>query len=308
MNTELSLDPGTVVLVVDDDPLCCAMIRHMLEPDDVLLIEAGSIEEAWRLIAKNTAIHIDLVLLDRGLPDGDGLELLQRMRRIQQHRNIPVIIQSGLVEEEDVEACMRAEAYHYLAKPFKRDMLRTLARVAIREHREQKYLLEQHARVEDGLSLMLDSTFEFRSLDDVKTLAPFLARFFPNPESATIGASELMVNAVEHGNLEIGYDLKGSLLETNAWNQEITRRLCMPEYLVRRGRVRISRLEDRVELLISDDGNGFDWEQYVHLSQDRLFDLHGRGIALAREHCFDGLEFLGNGSQVRCWSWLTRGR
>ena len=301
--TELRLDPGTVILAVDDEPLSLAVIRHMIEPDDVLLIEATSIAEAWELIDKNNAVTLDLILLDRRLPDGDGLDLLRRLRERPEMKYVPVIIQSGMSEPEDVEAAMRLGAFHYLAKPFKRNMLRALVRVAIKDSREQKYLLQQLARSDDGLNYLTEAEFEFRTPTDVKTLAVFLARFFPKPETAAIGASELMVNAIEHGNLEISYELKGDLLKRNEWHHEVSRRLGLPQYQNRKAWVRLSFLPDRIELLISDDGEGFDWRRYEQISEDRLFDLHGRGIALARQHCFDGLEFLGCGNQVRCWSW-----
>ena len=55
-------------------------------------------------------------------------------------------------------------------------------------------------------------------------------------------------------------------------------------------------------MLIADDGKGFDWKHYAEESAERLYDLHGRGIAVARDFCFDGIEYLGAGNQVRCWS------
>ncbi len=45
-----------------------------------------------------------------------------------------------------------------------------------------------------------------------------------------MGLSELLVNAIEHGNLEIGYDEKSRLLQSEGWQGEIDRRLALPEY------------------------------------------------------------------------------
>ena len=49
---------------------------------------------------------------------------------------------------------------------------------------------------------------------------------------------------------------------------------------------------------IADQGPGFDWQMYVDFRPERVFDLHGRGIAMSRAMSFDSLEYLGNGSRV----------
>lgn len=299
--SDISLNPGTVIFVVDDDPLCQLMIRNMLDPDDVLLVEADSLKAAWHLLEDNSAVSVDLVLLDRSLPDGDGLELLPRLRELPGMANVPVIVQSGLTGPEDVAAGMQMGAYHYLEKPYRRDMLRTLIRVAVRESRERRNLLAQMSRANDGMIFMTGVEFQLRTIADVRSLTPYLAQLFPNPENAVVGISEMMFNAVEHGNLEIDYALKGELLQKNRWMQEVERRLALPEYRQRTVRVRLDRLDDRVELTIRDEGAGFDWEKYESLSEERMFDLHGRGIVLARNLCFTGVEYRGTGSEVRCW-------
>ena len=51
--------------------------------------------------------------------------------------------------------------------------------------------------------------------------------------------------------------------------------------------------------LISDQGDGFDWQPYLDIDLSRIFDTHGRGIAMARGLSFDQVEFLGKGNQVR---------
>ena len=49
---------------------------------------------------------------------------------------------------------------------------------------------------------------------------------------------------------------------------------------------------------IIDQGPGFDWAGYLEFSPDRVFDLHGRGIAMSRSMSFDSLEYLGTGNTV----------
>jgi len=152
------------------------------------------------------------------------------------------------------------------------------------------------------LGFLSAAEFEIRTPADAMVLAPYLAQFFPNAETAALGISELLNNAVVHGNLEIGYERKCHLLAHGGMREEIERRLAMPAYRSRRVQVRICLEDDRVELTMRDGGQGFSWQKYMQLDEQRVFDLHGRGIALVRQYCFDGLEYRGVGNEVCCWS------
>ncbi len=300
--TEVCLDPTTIILVVDDDPLCRTMIRHMLEPDDVMVIETDSIQSTWALLEANSLVNFDVILLDRNLPDGDGLDLLPRLRQSPKLKMVPVIIQSGLRSSDDVSNGFSKGAYHYLEKPYRREMLRTLVRIAVRESKERHFLVSKIEKDIDSFAFMTRSEYEIRTLDDARVLTPFLAKMFPNPESASSGIVELLINAIEHGNLEIGYQKKSELLEQNMWLHEIERRTALPEYAQRTVQVKVERQHDRIILEIADQGSGFDWQKFDTISEDRLFDLHGRGIALARNSSFDGMAYSPIGNVVSCWA------
>lgn len=299
--TDIQLNAGNMVLVVDDDSLCRTMIRHMFEADDTVIIETESIEETWNLLRENSLVNFDVILLDRNLPDGDGLDLLPRLRKLPGLEHVPVIIQSGLVSAVDVAKGMTAGAYHYLKKPYRRDMLRAMTQVAVREGREHRFLTSKIEKTSDALVFMKNSNFEIQTLDDARALTPFIASLFPDPENASVGIIELLINAIEHGNLDLGYECKSELLEQNNWLSETTRRLSLPAYRDRKVRVHLEHRPDRMSLTICDEGKGFDWHKFDTLAEERMFDLHGRGIALAR-NAFDGLTYSAPGNIVTCWS------
>ena len=50
--------------------------------------------------------------------------------------------------------------------------------------------------------------------------------------------------------------------------------------------------------ILRDQGKGFDWSKYLTINPERMFDLHGRGIALSAASCFDRLEYHGVGNEV----------
>ena len=76
---------------------------------------------------------------------------------------------------------------------------------------------------------MRQARFHFRTLEEAANLAYKIAACFPEPQKAAFGLNELMHNAVEHGNLGIGYDEKANLLRSGSWREEVERRLNFPE-------------------------------------------------------------------------------
>lgn len=117
---------GPLVLVVEDEPALLRFLRTALKAHGHRLIEAGTIGEA-RIAA--VTHHPELVLLDLGLPDGDGLDLLRELRGWSR---APVIVLSARGREEDKVAALDAGADDYLTKPFGTGELLARIRVALR--------------------------------------------------------------------------------------------------------------------------------------------------------------------------------
>ena len=147
--------------------------------------------------------------------------------------------------------------------------------------------------------MMDEGRFTFRTVDEGKALASMLARASEHPDRVVLGLTELMINAVEHGNLGITYDEKTQLNENGAWLAEISRRQQLPEYRDLVVTVEYVKNENEMVYQITDEGNGFDWENYMEISPERAFDTHGRGIAMAKTISFSTIEFTGPGNRVR---------
>ncbi|MDO9065432.1 MAG: ATP-binding protein, partial [Sulfuricella sp.] len=140
--------------------------------------------------------------------------------------------------------------------------------------------------------------FDFRTLQEAKDLALWLADASLDPGRTVNGYSELLINAVEHGNLGITYAEKGQLLREGRWADEVESRLKNPLYSERLVKVVMEKTASSCIVTIADQGSGFDWQKYIGFSPERAFDLHGRGIAMSKAMSFDGLEYLGNGNTV----------
>jgi two-component system KDP operon response regulator KdpE len=99
-------------LLVEDDLQIRHFVRSTLEKEDWRVFEAGSVREGERSIAE---IQPDLILLDLGLPDGDGVGLVERLR---QTSDTPLIVISARSREDEKVRALDAGADDYLTKPF----------------------------------------------------------------------------------------------------------------------------------------------------------------------------------------------
>jgi hypothetical protein len=87
-------------------------------------------------------------------------------------------------------------------------------------------------------------------------------------------------------------------LMENDWQEEVRRRLEMPQFRERTARVRCERLPEMLRFTISDEGEGFDWQRYLDFDPARIFDPNGRGIAMAHRASFTGIDYQGCGNIV----------
>ncbi|MFO0762769.1 MAG: ATP-binding protein [Byssovorax sp.] len=140
--------------------------------------------------------------------------------------------------------------------------------------------------------------YEIATLRQARSLARVLAARFPDPERVVVGLTELLVNAVEHGNLGIGFEEKARLLEHGDLRAEIERRLALEDLGARRVRVTFTRDADRAAATIEDEGEGFDWAPFAEYDPERMLESSGHGIAIARGMSFDEVSYQGKGNVV----------
>lgn len=153
--------------------------------------------------------------------------------------------------------------------------------------------------MQQALAHYIDTArFRCRSVIETRELAGVLAACFPEPERVLRGIYELLLNAVEHGNLGIGYEFKGHLIAEQGWEAEIARRETLPENQVKFVDVVLQKKPDGVFLQITDMGQGFDPRPYLRVDPSRAIQRNGRGIAQAAAQSFDELKFNSKGNQV----------
>ncbi|MEY2937000.1 MAG: hypothetical protein RL033_7749 [Pseudomonadota bacterium] len=119
-------DLGALVLVVEDEPQMRKFIRASLSSHGYRVVEAERASEAVMLM---TSHNPEIVLLDLGLPDGDGIDLTRQLR---DWSRVPIIVLSARGREDDKVSALDAGADDYLPKPFGVNELLARMRVALR--------------------------------------------------------------------------------------------------------------------------------------------------------------------------------
>jgi len=285
------------VLVVDDEVLNVKLMVQMLQKEEYKISIAMNGEEAWSLL-QQTPHEFDAVLLDRMMPGIDGLEVLKRMKGHDILRTVPVIFQTAMTEEDEILEGIQAGAFYYLTKPYRKEKLLAVVKTAVADHEQYKSLLADANQTIDALNLLTRGCFELRSIDEVDNLAALLAKICPEPDKVVLGLWELLINAVEHGNLGITYEEKSDLLRDDVWREEVNRRIGLPENRLKKVVIEYERSREEICFLIQDQGEGFNWKPFLEFSPERVFDTHGRGIAMAGNYSFDRLEYIGKGNKV----------
>lgn len=120
------------VLIIEDEHAIRRFLRSALEGDGLRVHEADTLQ---RGLLEAATRKPDLVILDLGLPDGDGIEFIRDFRQWSQ---VPILVLSARAEETDKITALDAGADDYLSKPFGIGELQARLRVALRRHGSQE--------------------------------------------------------------------------------------------------------------------------------------------------------------------------
>lgn len=140
----------------------------------------------------------------------------------------------------------------------------------------------------------MNDAFTITTLDEAEALAERLAATLPDPMRRVAGILELLLNAIEHGNLGITSAEKQELLKSGRWQQELRRRLAHSPWKERAVQVSTTRTAQEWVLTVVDQGAGFAHSLAPLASPSQL---QGRGLSMAR-YSFDSVAWEGRGNVV----------
>ena len=286
------------LLLVDDDEFIRSLTQDVLEQCGYSVEIAEDGMAAWGMLDKNISGGFDLVLLDKQMPRLDGIALLKLIKADARFKELPVIMLTSENRQSDITEGLTAGAHYYLTKPSTEDVLKLVIKNVLDERQKKSDLHDLLGQHKNNLSLIHRAEFRYRSLSEARTLALLLADASMDPERTINGYAELLINAVEHGNLNISYEDKSKLMTEGRWVDEVEARLQHADFVDRVVCVLLEKADNAIRVTITDQGDGFDWQSYVEFSPERVFDLHGRGIAMSKAVSFDSLEYVGKGNSV----------
>jgi YesN/AraC family two-component response regulator len=284
------------VLLVEDDPASMSYLEVLMKKEGHDYRKASDGKSGLKMFHEFAP---DIVLSDINMSHMTGLEMVERIRQAQP--GVIIIMLTAYNSEEYVIAAMKVGANNYLKKPVSRNSLISLLR---------KYDKLIHARLvkssicsyqsEHLFSLCFDTNLEIIP-SVVNYLVQETAELFNEEEKLDIklGLGELILNAVEHGNMRISYDEKNAAIEADRlqdlYQQKLEAIKCTDSYV----EVVYSEKEGKSQWVIKDQGDGFDPSKIPNpISPDGIMRLHGRGIFICKFQ-FDEMEYLGKGNIVR---------
>lgn len=282
------------LLAVDDDPIIHKMLEFAFRDEGFALVSKLNGEDAKAWVEKN---HSDLsaLILDWEMPGITGLELLKQLKKDERFADIPVVMLTSHSEKSEIQLGIDSGAYYYITKPFNKEFLKSIVRRAVYDYRQKKEMKSQLREAQNPFGNMTKGSFRLRTFEEAQKLSLLIANASKNPDQSIV-ICELLVNAVEHGNLGIGYEEKTKLLDENKLMDEIASRLSLPEYKNKFATVDLSRDNGSLKVFVQDEGNGFDYTKFLDFDSTRIFDNHGRGIAMAKSML--DIKYFGKGNKV----------
>ncbi|MFZ2959682.1 MAG: response regulator [Candidatus Ozemobacteraceae bacterium] len=285
------------VLVVEDDEASGMVMATLvkLEGHDVMKAVNGA--EGLELF---DFFKPDLIFSDISMPIMDGLEMLKKIR--QKSTSAIVVMTSAFGTADFTLKALRLGANDYLVKPFHpHDIVTNLNKyanvLANRSVEREVVGLILHRQ----LTMKLGNTPEIASKVADRLMQETEGRIPPSERlGILIGLLEIIINAIEHGNLDITYDEKTTALAGGPedWLRLVTDRMAKAPYKDRSVLIQFQMDGESCEWTITDDGNGFDWKKVPDPhNPENLMATHGRGIILTRLN-FDDVSYLGKGNQV----------
>ncbi|HSQ90728.1 MAG TPA: PAS domain-containing protein [Nitrospiraceae bacterium] len=162
------------VLLVEDNQDLVIGLQDLLRHDGYAVTVAGTVAGAIELVR---AHRFNAIILDLGLPDGDGLDVLKEVRRLDP--SLPVVIVTAHISRDRTVGSLTEGAYAYLTKPYDRDELRhTLRRaiglkeLAVKVERTERLLSQSEERLELVIQGSNDGFWDGRVLPDEPWSAP----------------------------------------------------------------------------------------------------------------------------------------
>ncbi len=296
-----------VILVVDDEEIILNLLTEFFNDLDYEVIAATNGEDGLKAVIENP--DISLVLTDVKMTGMSGIDLLKMIREYR--TDLPVVIITGFKTIENAVAAVKYGAIDYISKPFDlKSVKKVIENIFSSLEKDsystniKKYLLEQYFK------------YEFKTIDiKPEIIARNLAQTILETKVCTpteynqfyIAFTEVLINAVEHGNLGLESKVKSDDFNEEKFQEIKKERLQNKKYADKKVILELKICRDNFELTVEDSGNGFDYKSILENVDDPIASLEafGRGF-MYLNHLMDKFKFNKKGNKVTLFKSFTQ--
>lgn len=283
------------VVIVDDEVEVCATLTRIVKHENLLPDAYADSRAALESLQEH---HDDvvLVIIDIRMPDLSGLEFMRQAA--SDFPGTPFIVTSGDGTKKDIIQALKQGALDFFEKPFSVKEIsasirkvRQLADESLKTLYIYRNLVEKRLLFKIGNDVVLVQPLVDGLAEEIKISCRIPRSQLPGMR---MGLHELIVNAIEHGNLELDSELK----QHHNYMEILKRKAADPLFCERRVMIEAIVAADSFTCVISDQGSGFDWHSLPDPADpENLFKPHGRGVIMAGNF-FDEFFYNESGNQV----------
>jgi|SaaInlStandDraft_1057018.scaffolds.fasta_scaffold06119_2 response regulator RpfG family c-di-GMP phosphodiesterase len=266
-------------------------------PFDILHATSG--QEGLELLKENSG-KISAIVMSFKMSDISGVDFLVELKRNLEWNYIPTMVITRDINENNLVESVNAGAFYYLERPISEGVFSSVLSKALKDFTTYVFYLSKAQNIHIS-RLVTNGQFRFRTFKEAYEVADWLASlcFGKSRDDIVVGFIELLINAIEHGNLKIDYDEKSRLMKEGNYLDRLVERLELPEFKDLRVTVDFDHKSGEELLVkITDEGEGFDHEKYMVVDRKRLFHAHGKGILMAKSLYFTSLSYNDKGNEV----------
>ena len=283
------------ILIVEDDPATLSMVSDFVKTMHMTPLLAKDGKEGLDLFKQ---FNPPIVITDIRMPKMGGLELVTAIKSESPDTYITVTTAYDN-PEYTIEAIKRG-ASSFLAKPFRvLDLYSIIQKYTYLISESSTKLYIQHFIEQENVKLKIDNTY-FHMQGALDYLIKKCREYLDPEVAAKVQKAllEMLINAIEHGNLGISRDEKIAALENNEFQNLVSNLFETEPYCSRKIEIEFIYQPTLLRWIISDEGKGFNYEDYLScLRKEQLPIAPGKGIATSFFQV-DNLKYEDGGRRV----------
>ncbi|MBI5178147.1 MAG: response regulator [Nitrospinae bacterium] len=284
------------ILLVEDEPGLLYVHHRMLSKHQFEITEARNGQEAIAAFEEHEG-KFDAILSDLNMPVINGIELAKR----NHHQfNLPFIACTSGAHPDQVKDLLGYGVRDFILKPAKEMHMVNIVNNALSRFERSKAAVAANGGASESVNMSIPSRLERVSHAENWIGGIVANKGVPGgSERFAMYVGEFIMNAYEHGNLGLSEQLKCELILAGQYENALTMK---EDECNKNISIETSFVKNSVEIVVGDEGAGFDFNRYLKMSGDamakRLMMPNGRGIQMAMLY-FDRISYSEGGSQVK---------